>query len=525
MIDGLQQAATKTSATSSKVGQVGGSVSAATSKGAGMTGKVGKGFSTGMKDLVGALDKTTEILIERPVKAGVGGVGNVVGGVGKVGGAVTGAVGSAAKGIGNSGIGKMAGEAAKQGKKLSKIAGVGTSIASLLRQSQLFTGVIGMIFQIVGAFIDILLMPFMPLVTMAMRLVAKLLPPMMKVSMFLMKITQWYADLLEKFYSFIFSSYAKLLAAIWDGIKWVANYLWDAGLKKVWDWVVGKYKESLAWIKTVPAKIKAFLIEAKNAIVAFFTAIPAAISGILASVGEFLTGIGTALDGAWNTARDWVDTNIRQKLDDAITWTGTFFTNIATAISDGWTTATTWFKTNIVDKIGAFFTSAGTFFTNIGGTIKDNIVAAWDGVKDFFTSTVPDAIKTAFGFVTQKIGAIFDFFATVFAPIGNFVQGVLNKISGYILNILGFMGNIDRFGIGKAVRGTMGFDDKETFNRMIKTSRTDLDSQKQSNQIELIIKQEGESAQRAIAAANRQSNTFAMKQQQKYDLELAEGMP
>ena len=60
---------------------------------------------------------------------------------------------------------------------------------------------------------------------------------------------------------------------------------------------------------------------------------------------------------------------------------------------------------------------------------------------------------------------------------------------------------------------------------MIKASKTELDSQKQSNQIELIIKQEQESAWQAISAANRQANNYTLKQQQSDDLKLADGMP
>ena len=136
---------------------------------------------------------------------------------------------------------------------------------------------------------------------------------------------------------------------------------------------------------------------------------------------------------------------------------------------------------------------------------------------------MPEALKTAFGFVTSKISAIFDFFATVFAPIGNFVQGILNKITGYIVDIIGFLGNAG-FGIGQAVRGGMGFDNKEDFNRMIAATRADLSVKEQSSQIELIIKQEQDAAQQAIRAADRQANTVMIKQQQSYDLQLADGM-
>ena len=488
---------------------------------AGKGAAMGEGFSKGMNDLGrifnkvgGTMGKLAETGINNPLTKGIKAV---------MVDAPMGAAKGAARGIGDSKMGQLAKSGLSMGKNVAKMAGVNLGIASLLRQSQLFTGVVGMIFQIIGAFIDILLIPFMPLVTLSMKMLAKVLPPMMKVALFLNKIVQYYADFLEKAYEWVFSWAKKLMSEFWDGLNHLGYLIWDEGIKKAWDWTVNKAKEWLAYLKTVPGKIKDFLNAAKDNIVSFFTAIPGAISGILESVGGFVSGIGEKISGAWTTAKEWIDENIVQKIKDAITWTGNFFSNIGEALSTAWTTAYEWFQTNIVDKIGAFFTTAGTFFTNIGGTIKDNIVAAWDGVKDFFTSTVPEAIKTAFGFVTSKISAIFDFFSTVFAPIGNFVQGILNKITGYIVDIIGFLGNAG-FGIGQAVRGGMGFDNKEDFNRMIAATRADLSVKEQSSQIELIIKQEQDAAQQAIRAADRQANTVMIKQQQSYDLQLADGM-
>ena len=44
-----------------------------------------------------------------------------------------------------------------------KGAGIQFGVASLLKQSQLFTGFIGSIFQIVGGMIDLMLAPLMPI--------------------------------------------------------------------------------------------------------------------------------------------------------------------------------------------------------------------------------------------------------------------------------------------------------------------------------------------------------------------------
>ena len=52
----------------------------------------------------------------------------------------------------------------KDGAKMaSKVTGVTASISAMLKQSQIFTGVVGSIFQIIGALIDILLIPMVPL--------------------------------------------------------------------------------------------------------------------------------------------------------------------------------------------------------------------------------------------------------------------------------------------------------------------------------------------------------------------------
>ena len=418
---------------SGKVAGVGiGAAKGVAGKGAAM----GEGFSKGMNDLgkifgeVGStMGKLAETGINNPLTRGIKGA---------IVDAPIGAAKGAARGIGDSKMGQMMKSSAAMGKNISKMAGVNLGIASLLRQSQLFTGVVGMIFQIIGAFIDILLIPFMPLITLSMKLVAKILPPMMKVALFLNRIVQYVADTIEKAYEWVFSWAGKLMSEFWDGLNHLGYLIWDEGIKKAWDWTKNRAKEWLEYFKTLPASFKKSLTEAKDKIVSFFTAIPGAISGILSSVGEFVTGVGTALSGAWTTAKEWIDENIVQKIKDAISWTGNFF-------------------------------------------------------------------------------------STFFATIGNFVKVILNKITGYIVDIIGFLGNAG-FGIGQAVRGGMGFDNKEDFNRMIAATRADLSVKEQSSQIELIIKQEQDAAQQAIRAADRQANTVMIKQQQSYDLQLADGM-
>ena len=61
------------------------------------------------------------------------------------------------------------------GKPLG-IAGVSLSVGSLLKQSQLFTGILGSFFQVVGALIDSFLTPFMPFLFDQVAKMAGLVP-------------------------------------------------------------------------------------------------------------------------------------------------------------------------------------------------------------------------------------------------------------------------------------------------------------------------------------------------------------
>lgn len=51
----------------------------------------------------------------------------------------------------------------KMTKSIAGTFGIQFSIASILKQSQIFTGALGTVFQILGAFVDVILAPFMPI--------------------------------------------------------------------------------------------------------------------------------------------------------------------------------------------------------------------------------------------------------------------------------------------------------------------------------------------------------------------------
>ena len=68
------------------------------------------------------------------------------------------------------------------GKPLGLL-GISTSVSSLLRQSQIFTGSVGALLQMVGAFIDIMIAPFMPYFASLMKKMGTWIPKIQEVSL------------------------------------------------------------------------------------------------------------------------------------------------------------------------------------------------------------------------------------------------------------------------------------------------------------------------------------------------------
>jgi len=61
-------------------------------------------------------------------------------------------------------------------KGLGATLGIKFGIASLLKQSQVFTGFVGTIFQLMGALVDVILAPFLPILIPGIRLIADMVP-------------------------------------------------------------------------------------------------------------------------------------------------------------------------------------------------------------------------------------------------------------------------------------------------------------------------------------------------------------
>ena len=95
-------------------------------------------------------------------------------------GGAKGAISAAKKSILESAIIQGPKKTINQLSKISKAVagtfGIQFSIASILKQSQIFTGVLGTIFQILGAFVDVTLAPFMPIFIRIIRRMVTWIP-------------------------------------------------------------------------------------------------------------------------------------------------------------------------------------------------------------------------------------------------------------------------------------------------------------------------------------------------------------
>jgi len=110
-------------------------------------------------------------------------------------------------------LGKMAGKA-------SGLMGINFSIGSLLKQSQLFTGVLGTIFQILGAMVDAFLAPLMPYFVKLIRRMVTWIP--------------WAQEKGEQFANWI----QKLIDTTDGPMGFVVKFI-EQGLSKTLSWVTG----------------------------------------------------------------------------------------------------------------------------------------------------------------------------------------------------------------------------------------------------------------------------------------------
>ena len=118
----------------------------------------------------GGTNSTVELILRE--MGGMGGPGSGGGGGPSApGGGDTKKMGDYLKGISNN-----------TRKSLGATLGIKLGTASILKQSQVFTGFIGTIFQLMGALVDVILAPFLPILIPGIKLIAQMIPYVAKYS-------------------------------------------------------------------------------------------------------------------------------------------------------------------------------------------------------------------------------------------------------------------------------------------------------------------------------------------------------
>jgi len=127
--------------------------------------------------------------------------------------------------------------------------GINLGIASILKQSQIFTGILGTIFQILGALVDVILAPFLPIIVPALKLMAENIPQIRdkaeQIVDTMVKVIKTIAEWIGKILNFLPGSFGKV-------IKDIVQY-WFLGL--FLSRLFGFHKMYMALTKTIGAGI------------------------------------------------------------------------------------------------------------------------------------------------------------------------------------------------------------------------------------------------------------------------------
>ena len=333
--------------------------------------------------------------------------------------------------------------------KKAGLVGINFGIASLLKQSQLFTGFIGSLFQIVGGFIDVLLAPFMPFAFKILGYVAKIIPFVQeKLTVF----TDWIGGIWEAsdgigdfLGNLAAESFVVLSNTISDLWSKMLNYDWGALVTKIYNGfedsvsiLINALGEAFPWLKpeldalsNAGKSLKEDFLKFKEETEEDRKVIGAAL-GTLA--GEFkdstienLKAIGQALGWVTSIGSSAVFgflTDIVGMTSDVIRWSGEFWKGL--------------------NHLGAIFeTSYNWVKTFLTGGFNDAIV---QGVKDGV-----GAIKSLISNIWDWLGGIVDKIKNAATSVLN---AVLDPIKALITNISGIVETIGN--PGRAIGGLFG---------------------------------------------------------------------
>jgi len=115
----------------------------------------------------------------------------------------------------------------KLGQGVKKITGLQFGFSAFLKQSQVFTSIIGSIFQLIGALVDVILGPFIPLIIPLIQFIAKLIPHVAKFAQAIADKLVAFVNWIEKLVDDPIGTLKELRDNIPTWINALGEWLWD----------------------------------------------------------------------------------------------------------------------------------------------------------------------------------------------------------------------------------------------------------------------------------------------------------
>jgi len=351
-----------------------------------------------------------------------------------------------------SNVGRMAKGFKQALSKKAGLVGINFGLASLLKQSQLFTGFIGSIFQIVGGFIDVLLAPFMPFAFKILGYVAKAIPFVQEK---LTAFTEWIGGIWEAsdgigdFIKNVMLEGAQVIMnwgqSLWDmvGNKAFWSGLFDGMtgvLLDIWNGVYDGLSELFPWLQP-------YLDDLQIAFKEIWTAAESAFGPLFKALYE----LGKVIVPPYIAFLKWFYSTLWNSFAKPIlTHVVPFFIKFGIG-----------FITHVVELITDIFKAIGEFWKGLNH-LGDIFEASWNWIKTFLTGGFNDAIvkgvKDGVGAIKSLVLNIWDWLGGVVSKIKTAAMNVLNAVLDPIKALIKNIGSIvETIGNpGKAIGGLFG---------------------------------------------------------------------
>jgi len=330
--------------------------------------------------------------------------------------------------------------------KKAGLVGINFGLASLLKQSQLFTGFIGSIFQIVGGFIDVVLAPFMPFAFKLLGHVAKIIPIVQER---LTAFSEWIGgiweasdgigDFLGNLAAESFAVLANTFSDLWSKML---NYDWGALVTKIYN----GFEENVSILINALGEAFPWLKPELNALSDAGKSVKEEFSKFKEETAEDRKSIGSVLGILAGEFKDSVTEDLKAA-GQALGWV----TSIGSSMVFQFLTDIVGMTADVIRWTGDFL----DYIKALGGDIS----SAWGWLKTFFTGGFNDAIvqgvKDGVGAIKSLVLNIWDWLGGIVDKIKNAATSVLNAvldpIKALITNISGIVETIGN--PGRAIGG------------------------------------------------------------------------